>query len=189
MAMPQAKLTERITLKTIRRGDLTAFEGFCTQVEGRLLSYVRGLVRDPEEAEDIAQEALFRLYRTVREGRMKSGSPRSLLFTIAHNLSMDYHRRQKKIVSIESVRKAASLNTAERALLREQIDLALANLPQNHRAALMLREFGELNYREIADTLGATLDQIKVWIHRGRKQLAELLDTDGQYIGGQKDEM
>lgn len=187
--MPQVSQNERKTLKSIQRGDLTAFEGFCAQVEGRLLSYVRGLVQRPEEAEDIAQEALFRLYRAVREGRIKSASPRPLLFSIAHNLAMDYHRRQKRVVNIESIRNTSSINSAERTLLREQIDLALANLPHNHRAALMLREFGELTYREIADTLGATHNQTKVWIHRGRKQLAELLDADGQYIGGQKDEM
>jgi DNA-directed RNA polymerase specialized sigma24 family protein len=47
----------------------------------------------------------------------------------------------------------------------------------------MLREFGDLSYEEIAKTLGASLAEVKVWIHRGRKGLAQLLDRDGQYLG------
>ena len=64
----------------------------------------------------------------------------------------------------------------------EQIENALAELPENHRSALMLREFGELSYSEIAAALDATVDRVKVWIYRGRKQLAQLLDRDGQYV-------
>jgi DNA-directed RNA polymerase specialized sigma24 family protein len=47
----------------------------------------------------------------------------------------------------------------------------------------MLREFGELSYAEIAETLGASLAEVKVWIHRGRTRLTQLLDRDGQFVG------
>lgn len=46
----------------------------------------------------------------------------------------------------------------------------------------MLRVWGELSYAEIADTLGATPAEVKIWLYRARKRLAELLDRDGQYI-------
>jgi len=50
---------------------------------------------------------------------------------------------------------------------------------------VMLREFGQLNYGEIAQALGASLDQVKVWIYRARKGLAQVLDRYGQFIGDQ----
>ena len=53
----------------------------------------------------------------------------------------------------------------------------------------MLRVYGELSYSAIAETLDATLSEVKTWIYRGRKRMAELLDGDGQYIGAKSNEM
>ena len=68
-------------------------------------------------------------------------------------------------------------------MLREEIGRALADLPESHRSALMLREFGDLSYAEIAETLGVTTGVVKTWIYRARRRLADLLDRDGQYVG------
>jgi len=166
----------------IRRGDVASFEAFCVRVEGPLFGYVLRLVKDRTEAEDIAQEAFLRLYRAAGLGKLNR-APRPYLFSIAHNLATDFHRRRKNVVPLRATEAASAAREAERSLLREQIDKALAALPESHRSAIMLREFGELSYADIANTLGATLDQVKVWIHRARKRLAELLDRDGQYVG------
>lgn len=159
------------------------FEAFCRDVERPLYAFAVRLVHDRTEAEDIVQEALLRLYRLGREGRLRrEPSMRPLVFRIAHNLAMDHlRRRRREAPPLEEAVPAP--RTAETGLLREQIDRALARLPENQRAALMLREFGGLAYAEIAATMGATLDQVKVWIHRARTRLADLLDRDGQYVG------
>ena len=170
----------------IRRGDTAAFEALCAQIEARLYSFALKCVGNRAEAEDLAQEALLRLYRAARAGRLRT-SPRAYAFSIVHNLAMDQHRRNRHIVPMAPRPVPSPAQEAERALLREQIDRAVADLPPDHRSALLLREFGELNYAEIAEALGATLAQVKVWIYRGRKRLSELLDRDGQYVGKSQD--
>lgn len=174
--------SEQHLLRQSGRGDMDTFEAFCAQTEGPLFGYVLGLVQNRPEAEDIAQEALLRLYRAARSGAVKQ-TPRAYLFSIAHNLAIDHHRRGRTAVLPTAAAPEAADRRVEQSLLREQVDKALAALPESHRSAIMLREFGELSYAEIAATLGTTLDQVKVWIYRARKRLAQLLDRDGQYVG------
>jgi len=185
---------EQDLLDRLGPGDTGAFEALCADVEAPLFTYVLKLVGDASEAEEIAQEALFRLYRAWRARRIEK-TPRAYLFSIAHNLALDGRRkvhnqqrfRSGLVVPKQPVASAATTWRAEQALLREQIDKALALLPDSHRSALMLREFGDLRYEEIAETLGASVEQVKVWIYRARKRLAELLDRDGQYVGDKQD--
>lgn len=178
-------LQERRLFMRLCEGDLTAFEAFCTRLEAPVYSYVTRLIRDASEAEDLAQEAFLRFYKLARDRKIRvtDGSPRALVFRIAHNLAMDHFRRARRNGTLEPLPPPASSRGVEQAWLREQILRALADIPEPHRAALMLREFGDLSYAEIADTLDATLDQVKVWIYRARKKLATLLDRDGQYLG------
>lgn len=178
-------------LRRLRLGDVAPFEAFCLNVEGRLLAYLNGLTKNAQEAEDLAQESLFRLYTMICENRVQppKGSPSGLLFSIAHNVAMDSHRRLKHVVALDTRRTPAPATSAEQSLLRDQIGLAMEQLPENHRDALMLREFGSLSYREIAGALGASLSEVKVWIYRARTRMSQLLDRDGQYIGEQRHEM
>ncbi|GMV93988.1 MAG: RNA polymerase sigma factor [Candidatus Hydrogenedentota bacterium] len=177
-------LDEAGLIKRVCSGDVNAFELLCTRLEGPLYGYAYGMVRNSHEAEDIVQESLFRLYQAMRARKLRpGGSTRSFLFAIAHNLAADNRRRARPSVPLEDSFLAQHNGATESSLLREQLNRALADLPANHRSALMLREFGDLRYAEIAETLGASLDEVKVWIHRGRKRLATLLDRDGQYLG------
>jgi RNA polymerase sigma-70 factor (ECF subfamily) len=56
-----------------------------------------------------------------------------------------------------------------------QVRRAIDRLPENFRAALVLCEYEKMSYAQIAETLEASIPQVKTWIHRGRRQLAELL--------------
>jgi RNA polymerase sigma-70 factor (ECF subfamily) len=169
---------------------VSAFDTLCLTLEARLFSYVRHMLKDRCEAEDITQEALLRLYVAARQGKVKSG-PRAYAFSTAHNLVVDLLRRscrsarpEGEVQDVSGPRNEASQST-EQGMLREEIEKALATLPETQRSAVMLREFGQLNYGEIAQALGASLDQVKVWIYRARKGLAQVLDRHGQFIGDQ----
>ena len=164
-------------------GESRAVESLCLHFERPLFGYLYGMLHNAHSAQDAVQETLLRLFRMTREGRL-NGQPalvRSLVFSIAHNLAVDELRRGRQLPPPER-ETSSPPNPAERALAREQIDHALAHLPDSHRNALMLRVWGELSYAEIADTLGATPAEVKIWLYRARKRLAELLDHDGQYI-------
>jgi RNA polymerase sigma-70 factor (ECF subfamily) len=131
------------------------------------------------------QECLARLFAQSRNGRLRDDTRavRSLAFTVLHNLAVDWRRTAKTTTQVVESIPARGQHGPERALLRVQLERAMAELPDNQRAALALREFGELSYAEIAATLDASIGEVKIWIHRARKRLARLLDRDGQYIG------
>lgn len=167
-------------------GGHAEFERLCAETEAPLYSYALKMSGNASEAEEIAQESLFRLFKALRNGSTHQ-APRAYLFSIAHNLAMDTHRRTHREPPPEPPSPPTPAASASRSLLREQIDLALEDLPENQRAALLLREFGALRYGEIAETLGVAEGQVKIWIYRGRKRLAELLDRDGQYVGKHAD--
>jgi RNA polymerase sigma-70 factor (ECF subfamily) len=190
MAIVDHSGAEQELLKRLRKGDVSAFDTLCLTLEVRLFSYVRHMLKDHCEAEDVTQEALLRLYVAAREGKVRSG-PRAYAFSTAHNLVVDLLRRSRRSASPEGEfqdlsgpRNEASQST-EQGMLRGEIEKALATLPETQRSAVMLREFGQLNYGEIAQALGASLDQVKVWIYRARKHLAQVLDRYGQFIGDQ----
>ena len=190
MAIVDHSAAEQELLKRLRKGDVSAFDTLCLTLEARLFSYVRHMLKDHCEAEDVTQEALLRLYVAAREGKVRSG-PRAYAFSTAHNLVVDLLRRSRRsarpegeVQDVSGPRNEASQST-EQGMLREEIEKALATLPETQRSALMLREFGQLNYGEIAQALGASLDQVKVWIYRARKGLAQVLDRYGQFIGDQ----
>ena len=181
-------------------GATDTFEELCLAIEAPLYSYALRLTGNASDAEELAQEALVRLFHALHGGKLKQ-APRAYAFSIAHNLAMAQFRAQRhrapassamphtpapldgRIVPLHPQTTPAPSRTTERFLLRAELDKALNELPQDQRAALLLREFGEMSYQEIAQTLGAPLAQVKIWIYRARKKLALLLDRDGQYIG------
>jgi DNA-directed RNA polymerase specialized sigma24 family protein len=72
----------------------------------------------------------------------------------------------------------------DQLLVRQQLDMALDELPEGQRQALLLRVYGELAYTDIAHALNASEVDVKTCICGARIRLTELLDADGQYIGG-----
>ncbi len=181
----------RALFDQVCRGNDAAFETWSLHVERPLYGYAYGMVRNIHEAEDIVQEAFTRMLRLARNGRLRQdpAKARSLLFGIAHNLAMDVHRRQKPAPPPSPPNPAPAFRMTEEGLVHAEIDRALADLPSKQRSAWLLRVHGELSYAEVASTMNASLDEVKIWIHRARKRLAQLVDRDGQYIGDRRDGM
>ncbi len=173
---------ERALLRRVRRGDVDAFEELYYAMKAPLYSYALRCVGNRADAEELVQETLMRLFVAARKGRLKT-SPRAYAFSVAHNAGVDMARRRQRVIVLDRPAPPSASRSTERALLREEIDRALTHLPEHHRSALLLREFGGLSYAEIAETLEVSLGQVKIWIHRARKQLSDLVDRDGQYVG------
>jgi RNA polymerase sigma-70 factor (ECF subfamily) len=161
-------------------------DAFLRDVETPLFSYIRRLLRNREDADDVYQETVARVLQLARRGRLRDNGrhTRALLFTIAHNLAVDQHRLRRWTAEPAEGTEASPDEPLAGVLARQQLDMALDELPDVQRQALLLRVFGELSYNEIAQGLSATEGQVKTWVYRARKRLAELLDADGQYIGG-----
>jgi len=128
-------------------------------------------------AEDIASETFVRVW-TVRDA-IRTESVKAYLFTIARNLHADGRRREARHVAIPEVLLDPSPGPEVEALDRQALEavlLALQQIPEVDRAALLMRAQDSLPYEEIARSLGLSVSAAKVKVHRARLRLAELRD-------------
>ena len=172
------------------------FNEFMQSHEPRLKRFVQRMVGSVEDAEDISQEALMRVYRTrertaalavdtVEGGRR--GNLRSWLFTIARNLSIDHLRRKReKAVPSEEIAREASRAPTPESIYERQVEIqllrkSLKRLPEHYSEILELRFSEGLSYKGIAKKLGVPMTTVEARLHRARRMLrrvlGELLDA------------
>jgi len=153
-----------------------------------LFGFLRRQVRDTDTAEDLLQETFV---RAIRSGRVESrDSLRSYLFTIAQNLATDHWRHHFRVVSkqgevpaesgfegVPDRRSESPEESAGRRVLEQRVRAAMASLPERYRAAFRLAAIEQRSYREVAETMGWTLDQVRINVHRARKRMIEQLGS------------
>jgi RNA polymerase sigma-70 factor (ECF subfamily) len=137
-----------------------------------------------EAAEDLSQEAFFRLH----EKNMVFPNPEEAkywLIRVVKNTALNYAKRKER--ERRAYQKAfredtRETETGEQILIKEEtqmeIQKALEKLPENLRMVLVLKEYGELNYKEIGRALGISEGNVKVRVFRARERLASLLAVD-----------
>lgn len=175
----------------VKRGDTAAFAGLVEKYKRPLINLALRMVRDPDEAEDLAQKIFVQAYRSA--GRYKVTAKFSTwLFTIARNLCLNELRRRSRhpAESLEGATETEDGSYSRQfsddsqfsppaALLHielhELIDRAVAELPENQRIALQLCREAELSYEDIAEVLGCSLSATKSLIHRARETLKQKL--------------
>lgn len=149
---------------------------FCADIAPHANRYAQSIVRRWSDAEEIVQEAFCRL---IQKGEISTPNRKSLLFATIRNLSIDLLRRKGRL-KFEPIANwnppSDSLNSGEQLQqLEYTVDQIMAELPDNWSAALNLKVSGGLGYEEISKVLGATKDQVRIWIYRARKQLSQEL--------------
>ena len=144
-----------------------------SETHAALRRYVRDLVRSPEKADEIVQEAFLRTY----EHRDKVEIPRAYLFTAARNLAIDA-RRHEHMAQTDSVGDLADLGVVSaatpetEALADERARLlraAIEHLPPQCRAVFALKVFHACSYQEIAERLGISVKTVEKHVGRGLK--------------------
>ncbi|MBN9123007.1 MAG: sigma-70 family RNA polymerase sigma factor [Planctomycetes bacterium] len=149
-------------------------------VAPRAVAFARSLVREPSRADDVVQEAFYRLLRKADEYDLERDGLK-LLFRTITNLCINATQRDKELVSLSAdedrpieVPDRGGVAPDEAAAGRElesAVAAALQKLPALQRAAVELRALG-LSKEEIAEALGVTPTNAGVLVFRGRKALA-----------------
>ena len=142
----------------------------------RLLAIARAIVGTRASPEDVVQQAVMNLFR--HRPRYDWRAPAALMKRAVINEALRLLRPPKLALVADDHPDDAS-SPQDRMIEREtvrQVRQALDRLPDHFRTALVLCEYEKLSYVEIAETLGASVPQIKTWLHRARRRLAGMLE-------------
>jgi RNA polymerase sigma-70 factor, ECF subfamily len=141
----------------------------------RLLAIARAVVGHRASPEDVVQQALVNLYQ--HRDRYDWNQPGGLLRRSVVNEALRILRQPRMAaVTVELPSRGAP---ADGAIIDAEtvarVRAAIERLPEHFRAALVLCEYEGMAYAQIAEVLGASVPQVKTWLHRGRRQLGRML--------------
>jgi RNA polymerase sigma factor (sigma-70 family) len=163
-------------LAEARTGTLDdAFERLYREHVPTVYRYALGVLRNPADAEDVAQSTFTNAYRAISRGEWPD-KPENWLITIAHNECRQRFRRQgRRAIEVpfddEVAERSHFDEPAETAQEMEGVLNALAELPFNQRAALVLREVSGRSAAEIAEFLGTSVNAVDMLLFRARRTL------------------
>ena len=176
-------------VRVAQRGDMAAFEELVARHRDKIYARAYSMMRNEEEAVDLSQEAWVKGWQRLRQfqGEASFGT---WMTRIVINLCLDQLRKQKRqrTESIEAMSEESggverqmpvvTVNPTaglERGELRQRIDRALGQLSYEHRTVLVLHEFEEMEYKEIARTMGCSIGTVMSRLFYARRKLAVLL--------------
>jgi len=180
---------DQTLVRAAQRGDMAAFEELVARHRDKIFARAYSMMRNEEEAVDLSQEAWVKGWQRLRQFQGESGFG-TWMTRIVINLCLDQLRKQKRqrTESIEAMDEESggverhmpvvTVNPTaglERAELRQRIDRALGQLSYEHRTVLVLHEFEEMEYKQIAKTMGCSIGTVMSRLFYARRKLAALL--------------
>jgi RNA polymerase sigma-70 factor, ECF subfamily len=169
--------------------------GVIDQAYPRILRYVRGLVRNPTEAEDVAQETFLRAYR-ARDELRDPQARLTWLYRIATHVCFDRLRQRKRRpeawdTAVEEMELADSgpplVQFIEQSEMSACVQDYLVGLPDGYRAVLLLHDLHEQTAPQIAQLLGLSLATVKIRLHRARVKLRAALEAGCEFSHDERD--
>jgi RNA polymerase sigma-70 factor (ECF subfamily) len=174
MAPGEAGMIERA-----RGGDADAFETIYREYQPRIAGYLRRMVGDPDLAADLTQDVFVNAYRGI--SRTQPGlSLKAWLFTIATNAAFSHHRRRRLLRWLplpDSEGEPSAPGQEDRFAAREELGAAMAALPRDQAACLLLHLRDGFSYEEIGGMVGISAGAARVRACRARLALARALRT------------
>lgn len=177
------KFSDEKLILRFQEGDINAYNELVKRYKDRLFNFVLRYFNNAEQAEDVVQDTLIKLY-THASYYKNIAKFSTWIFTIAKNNALTELRKNKrkqtdslwtedgKVIDINS--KEESLESkVQNEIAIDQLNKFLDEIPENFRMAVVLRDFQELSYEEISKILEIPIGTIKSRINRGRIQLAQ----------------
>lgn len=197
--MPET--SEAALIAAILAGSESAFGQLMDRYEGRIVRLLGRFTRDASEVEDLAQEVFVKVFRKLHTFQQDSGLY-TWIYRIAVNTANDElsrsGRRRLRLVEDESTLDASLLERrqgdgAAEPLLDEEVREAtrevLGDLPEKYRTILVLREYEDLAYHEIADVLGISMGTVESRLFRARQRFKDALARRyPELVPGSRDE-
>lgn len=182
----------------VRRGDKKAFDLLVLKYQARIMGLISRFLKEPQDVSDVAQEAFIKAYRSLHLFRGDAAFY-TWLYRIAVNCAKNHLAQSGRqpvssrlscdiddVSTIDPADEASPEDKLCEAQLSEVLQLTLRQLPEELRAALMLREFDGLSYEQIADVLSCPVGTVRSRIFRGREQLMAAVTRFGRGGGAHR---
>ena len=188
----QADVSELELVRQCQTGSAEAFDELVTRYRTRVFAMIYNMVHNEQDAWDLAQDSFVKAWRSIKRFRGRS-SFYTWIYRIVMNVTIDWLRkRQIKGAGVEfdeaiqltqidpasrTAPKADPLPHArmERSEIRARIDEAIKQLSPDHRAVILMKEIEEMQYHEIAETLGCSIGTVMSRLFYARRKLQSLL--------------
>lgn len=168
-------------MEAFSEGDEEAFVKLYERYRDRMVRFARRLVGEQALAEEAAQDVFLKLYQS-RDRYVTKSRFSTFLYRIATNHCLNIRARHehkltdRSVVAEDQARTEADQpETVQRGELRAALGAALAELPDNQRAALVLCHYEGMSYKEAAAITGTSVSAIKSLIHRARDRMMQEL--------------
>ncbi len=160
------------------------FKSWLTEHGGAVLKVARAYTLTAEDRQDLVQEILLQIWRSLPQFQGRA-SPSTWLYRVALNTALGWHRKERRRQArqrpmLEVDLSVAGLDGAQQAAQRETLQRLYAAIRQLPRAeaALVLLYLDDLTYRQMAEVLGISENNVGVKLNRAKKALGELLNEE-----------
>jgi RNA polymerase sigma-70 factor (ECF subfamily) len=185
-------MDEASLIRAAQQGDQDAFAALVQSYDQNVLRIAMNLLRSPEEAKDVYQEAFLRVFRNLHAFRFDCSFP-TWLYRIVTNICLDHLRKRKvrkeespvsessggEYNLLEAVEEQRADNNPQRRLLtgelRSRIDRALSDLTPRERMVFEMRHYQGLRLRAIGESLGTTEEAAKNCLFRATQKMRAAL--------------
>jgi RNA polymerase sigma-70 factor (ECF subfamily) len=182
-SMPPHELASLV--ERAREGDVAAFERLIAQYQAKVYTFAFAFTGNPDHAQDLAQEALVKVYRSLGSFRFQSAFS-TWLYSIVKNAYLDAvksragkERALEEPLEEREVERLREVATAEERLLEKEsrrlLFKALREVPASYRTVLALSDMQGLGYEQIAAALSLPIGTVKSRLKRGRDALKDVL--------------
>jgi RNA polymerase sigma-70 factor, ECF subfamily len=160
-------------------GDTEAFGEIVTKYRGKIYTLLYGMVRNENDAWDLAQDGFLRAWRLIHKFEGRS-SFYTWLYSLTVNLAIESLRRKRRCAEVElddaiPCSLPSPRANYRRTEIRQHINAALSQLSPEHRVVIVLKEIEGLQYQQIAKTLNLSIGTVMSRLFNGRKKLQSLL--------------
>ncbi len=169
--MKTIKISDQELVAAFLNGDELSIETLINRHRSKVYTYIYLTIKNHSLAEDLFQETFIKVIQSLRAGKYKdNGRFLSWVIRIAHNLIIDHFRKEKQMNSISNDdseldllnnKKLAEDNIEDLLVsdqIREDIRKLVNELPSDQREVVLMRHFGGLSFKEIADQTGVSIN-------------------------------
>ena len=188
----QADVSELDLVKQAQAGDTEAFDQLVSRYRTRVFGMIYNMVHNEQDAWDLAQDSFLKAWKSIARFRGQS-SFYTWIYRIVMNVTIDWLRKKQvkgggaefdDAIQLKEIDPASRTVPHADALphermehreIRSRIDAAIAQLSPEHRAVILMKEIEEMQYHEIAESLGCSIGTVMSRSFYARKKLQNLL--------------